>query len=184
MQGPCVPAMALVRRRHGPRSSPSHPPEPVMQTTAYARVVRQVRGAATPDGAGVSLTGVIGGPALPDHAPLPPLDDVGTAPAADDIPGVPSHPHRASQTVTYMLDRGPRHQDNHGNDGLLVPGSVQSMTAGRGLVHSEMPEQEEGRMRGFQLWVNLPAKDKMVDPRYQEFDAAKIPGVRPTAGVA
>src|SRR3546814_18744161 len=82
-----------------------------------------------------------------------------------------------------MLDGRMRHKDNPGNEGLLVPGSVQWMTAGRGLVHSEMPEQEEGRMRGFQLWVNLPAKDKMTDPRYQEFDAAKIPSVQPAAGV-
>src|SRR3546814_18275253 len=78
-----------------------------------------------------------------------------------------------------MLDGRMRHKDNHGNEGLLVPGSVQWMTAGRGLVPSEMPEQEEGRMRGFQLWVNLPAKDKMTDLRYQVFDAAQIPYVQP-----
>ncbi|GGK11786.1 hypothetical protein GCM10011394_21320 [Luteimonas terricola] len=82
-----------------------------------------------------------------------------------------------------MLDGRMRHRDNHGNEGLLVPGSVQWMTAGRGLVHSEMPEQEEGRMRGFQLWVNLPARDKMVEPRYQEFAPDRIPLVRPADGV-
>src|SRR3546814_8138438 len=76
-----------------------------------------------------------------------------------------SHPHRGFETVTYLLDGRMRHKDNHGNEGLLVPGSVQWMTAGRGLVHSEMPEQAEGRMRGFQLWVTLPAKDQMTDPR-------------------
>jgi redox-sensitive bicupin YhaK (pirin superfamily) len=76
-----------------------------------------------------------------------------------------------------------RHKDNHGNEGVLVPGSVQWMTAGRGLVHSEMPEQQEGRMRGFQLWVNLPASDKMVEPRYQEFAPDRIPVVTPAEGV-
>jgi len=158
--------------------------ESAMQTTPYARVVRQVRGAATSDGAGVKLTRVIGGPALPDLDPFLLLDEFGTDQAEDYIAGFPSHPHRGFETVTYMLDGRMRHKDNHGNEGLLVPGSVQWMTAGRGLVHSEMPEQEEGRMRGFQLWVNLPAKDKMVDPRYQEFDGAKIPHVQPSAGVA
>jgi redox-sensitive bicupin YhaK (pirin superfamily) len=76
-----------------------------------------------------------------------------------------------------MLDGRMRHRDNHGNEGLLTPGSVQWMTAGRGLVHSEMPEQHEGRMRGFQLWVNLPSREKMTDPRYQEFPAERIPEV-------
>jgi redox-sensitive bicupin YhaK (pirin superfamily) len=82
-----------------------------------------------------------------------------------------------------MLDGRMRHKDNHGNEGLLVPGSVQWMTAGRGLVHSEMPEQQEGRMRGFQLWVNLPARDKMVEPRYQEFAPESIPVATPAVGV-
>ena len=82
-----------------------------------------------------------------------------------------------------MLDGRMRHRDNHGNEGLLTPGSVQWMTAGRGLVHSEMPEQESGQMRGFQLWVNLPAKDKMTDPKYQEFAPERIPVVHPEPGV-
>src|SRR5690606_41586240 len=94
MQGPCVPAMALVRRRHGPRSSPSHPPEPVMQTTSYARVVRQVRGAATSDGAGGRLTRVIGRPALPDHDPWLQPDRLGTDQAEAYLAGVPSRSHR------------------------------------------------------------------------------------------
>jgi len=79
--------------------------------------------------------------------------------------------------VTYMLDGRMRHKDNHGNEGLLTPGSVQWMSAGRGIVHSEMPEQEQGLMRGFQLWVNLPAKEKMSEPKYQEFNAGQIPQV-------
>ncbi|NLA68415.1 MAG: pirin family protein [Gammaproteobacteria bacterium] len=148
-----------------------------------ARVVRKVRGRAASDGAGVKLTRVIGGPDLPDLDPFLLLDEFGTDRAEDYIAGFPDHPHRGFETVTYMLDGRMRHRDNHGNEGLLVPGSVQWMTAGRGLVHSEMPEQEEGRMRGFQLWVNLPAREKMTEPRYQEFPPARIPVARPAAGV-
>ena len=148
-----------------------------------ARVVRKVRGSAASDGAGVKLTRVIGGPGLPDLDPFLLLDEFGTDRAEDYIAGFPEHPHRGFETVTYMLDGRMRHRDNHGNEGLLVPGSVQWMTAGRGLVHSEMPEQQEGRMRGFQLWVNLPAKDKMTAPRYQEFGPERIPLVRPAEGV-
>ena len=156
-----------------------------MATTRFdsTRVVRKVRGSAASDGAGVKLTRVIGGPGLPDLDPFLLLDEFGTDRAEDYIAGFPEHPHRGFETVTYMLDGRMRHRDNHGNEGLLVPGSVQWMTAGRGLVHSEMPEQEEGRMRGFQLWVNLPAKDKMTEPRYQEFAPGRIPLARPVAGV-
>src|SRR3546814_13076313 len=120
-----------------------------MQTTTHARVIRQVRGSATSDGAGVKLTRVIGGQALPELDPFLLLDEFGTDQAEDYIAGFPSHPHRGFETVTYMLDGRMRHKDNHGNEGLLVPGRVQWMTAGRGLVPSAMPEQEEGRMRGF-----------------------------------
>jgi len=149
----------------------------------YARATRTLRGQATSDGAGVRLTRVIGGPALPDLDPFLLLDEFGTDRPEDYIAGFPEHPHRGFETVTYMLDGRMRHKDNHGNEGLLTPGSVQWMTAGRGLVHSEMPEQQEGRMRGFQLWVNLPAKDKMSQPRYQEFPAGDIPEVHPSSGV-
>ena len=151
--------------------------------SAPAHVIRMVRGQATSDGAGVRLTRVIGGPALPELDPFLLLDEFGTDKAKDYIAGFPSHPHRGFETVTYMLDGRMRHKDNHGNEGLLTPGSVQWMTAGRGLVHSEMPEQESGRMRGFQLWVNLPAREKMTDPRYQEFAPERIPVVRPADGV-
>lgn len=147
------------------------------------RVVRKVQGQAASDGAGVKLTRVIGGPQLPDLDPFLLLDEFGTDRAEDYIGGFPDHPHRGFETVTYMLDGRMRHRDNHGNEGLLVPGSVQWMTAGRGLVHSEMPEQEAGRMRGFQLWVNLPARDKMIEPRYQEFAPDRIPLATPAAGV-
>ena len=151
--------------------------------TATARIVRTVRGQATSDGAGVRLTRVIGGQALPELDPFLLLDEFGTDKAEDYIAGFPDHPHRGFETVTYMLDGRMRHRDNHGNEGLLTPGSVQWMTAGRGLVHSEMPEQESGRMRGFQLWVNLPAREKMTDPRYQEFAPDRIPVAHPAAGV-
>ena len=148
-----------------------------------ARLLRKVRGQAASDGAGVRLTRVIGGQELPDLDPFLLLDEFGTDRAEDYIAGFPDHPHRGFETVTYMLDGRMRHRDNHGNEGLLTPGSVQWMTAGRGLVHSEMPEQESGLMRGFQLWVNLPARDKMTDPRYQEFPATQIPVLHPFAGV-
>lgn len=150
----------------------------------YARALRTLRGQATSDGAGVRLTRVIGGPTLPDLDPFLLLDEFGTDRAEDYIAGFPEHPHRGFETVTYMLDGRMRHRDNHGNEGLLVPGSVQWMTAGRGLVHSEMPEQHEGRMRGFQLWVNLPSKEKMAQPRYQEFPPENIPVVQPAEGVS
>jgi quercetin 2,3-dioxygenase len=153
-------------------------------STRYARALRTLQGQATSDGAGVRLTRVIGGPALPDLDPFLLLDEFGTDRPEDYIAGFPEHPHRGFETVTYMLDGRMRHRDNHGNEGLLTPGAVQWMTAGRGLVHSEMPEQQEGRMRGFQLWVNLPSKEKMAEPRYQEFPSENIPVVRPAEGVS
>ncbi|HVO02118.1 MAG TPA: pirin family protein [Candidatus Cybelea sp.] len=147
------------------------------------RVVAVIRGVPTSDGAGVKLTRVIGQRALPDLDPFLMLDEFGSEKGADYIAGFPDHPHRGFETVTYMLDGRMRHGDNKGHSGLLVSGSVQWMTAGRGIVHSEMPEQEDGLMRGFQLWVNLPARDKMCEPRYQEYAPEKIPVARPAAGV-
>lgn len=152
-------------------------------TPTFALIVRRIRGTATSDGAGVKLTRVIGSAEMPDLDPFLLLDEFGTDRAEDYIAGFPSHPHRGFETVTYMLDGRMRHKDNHGNEGLLVPGSVQWMTAGRGLIHSEMPEQEAGRMRGFQLWVNLPASDKMTAPKYQEFAPGQIPVAHPADGV-
>ncbi len=151
--------------------------------TATRSVRRVVKGMPTSDGAGVKLTRVIGQPQLPDLDPFLMLDEFGTDRAEDYIAGFPDHPHRGFETVTYMLDGRMRHRDNHGNEGVLVPGSVQWMTAGRGLVHSEMPEQQEGRMRGFQLWLNLPARDKMTAPKYQEFGPERIPIATPAKGV-
>jgi quercetin 2,3-dioxygenase len=147
------------------------------------RVVAVIRGIPTSDGAGVKLTRVIGQRALPDLDPFLMLDEFGSEKGADYIGGFPDHPHRGFETVTYMLDGRMRHGDNKGHSGLLVSGSVQWMTAGRGIVHSEMPEQEDGLMRGFQLWVNLPAKDKMCTPRYQEYAPEQIPVAHPAPGV-
>jgi redox-sensitive bicupin YhaK (pirin superfamily) len=146
------------------------------------RVVTTIRGRPASDGAGVKLTRVIGQPALPDLDPFLMLDEFGSDKGADYIGGFPDHPHRGFETVTYMLAGRMRHGDNQGNVGLLRPGSVQWMTAGRGIVHSEMPEQEEGLMQGFQLWVNLPAKDKMTKPRYQDIDPEKVPVVERADG--
>src|SRR6185436_2299401 len=138
-------------------------------------VVQTLRGQPASDGAGVKLTRVIGQPRLPDLDPFLLLDEFGTDKPEDYIAGFPEHPHRGFETVTYMLDGRMRHKDNRGHEGVLEPGAVQWMTAGRGIVHSEMPEQREGRMRGFQLWMNLPAKDKMSAPNYQEFGGEKLP---------
>ena len=146
-------------------------------STVPRAVIQTLRGMPASDGAGVKLTRVIGQPKLPDLDPFLMLDEFGTDKAEDYIAGFPDHPHRGFETVTYMLDGRMRHKDNHGNEGVLVPGSVQWMTAGRGIVHSEMPEQSEGKMRGFQLWLNLPAKDKMTAPSYQEFGPEKLPVV-------
>lgn len=141
------------------------------------RIARIVRGQPASDGAGVKLTRVIGQPDLDMLDPFLLLDEFRSDEAGDYLAGFPNHPHRGFETVTYMLAGRMRHGDNQGNSGLLTPGSVQWMTAGRGIVHSEMPEQENGLMAGFQLWVNLPAKDKMTTPRYQDIAPERVPVV-------
>ena len=149
--------------------------------------VREVRltapGVATSDGAGVQLNRLIGGPTLPDLDPFLLFDAFDSDESADYIAGFPAHPHRGFETVTYMLAGRMRHEDNQGNAGTLRAGSVQWMTAGRGIVHSEMPEQEEGLMSGFQLWVNLPAAEKMCAPRYQNIEPADVPELERQDGV-
>jgi redox-sensitive bicupin YhaK (pirin superfamily) len=152
-------------------------------TLTSRRVVRTVRGQPTSDGAGVKLTRVIGQRELDMLDPFLMLDEFRSDTASDYLAGFPNHPHRGFETVTYMLAGRMRHGDNQGNSGLLTPGSVQWMTAGRGIVHSEMPEQENGLMWGFQLWVNLPAKDKMTAPRYQDIAPERIPETQPADGV-
>ncbi len=146
-------------------------------------LTRVVRGTPASDGAGVKLNRVIGTPQVPDIDPFLMLDEFRSDNAGDYIAGFPDHPHRGFETVTYMLAGRMRHADNHGHSGLMDAGSVQWMTAGRGIIHSEMPEQENGLMAGFQLWINLPARLKMSAPRYQEFPATAIPVVAPAPGV-
>lgn len=138
-------------------------------------VIADVEGMATSDGAGVGMTRLLGTPRLRTLDPFLMLDLFGSDQPADYLAGFPDHPHRGFETVTYMLAGRMRHADNHSHEGVIETGGVQWMTAGRGLVHSEMPEQTEGLMRGFQLWINLPARLKMTEPRYQEFPAARIP---------
>jgi redox-sensitive bicupin YhaK (pirin superfamily) len=159
-------------------------PPPIQTPAAGQRHVAWT-GAGMPasDGAGVKLNRVIGQPALPDLDPFLMLDEFGSDDPSAYIAGFPDHPHRGFETVTYMLAGRMRHRDNKGNEGLLTAGSVQWMTAGRGIVHSEMPEQEQGLMQGFQLWINLPSKDKMTAPRYQDIAPERIPSVRPAPGV-
>jgi quercetin 2,3-dioxygenase len=157
-----------------------------MDTTASLRsrrVERIVRGMPTSDGAGVKLTRVLTQPLQRRLDPFLMLDAFGSDEAGDYIGGFPNHPHRGFETVTYMLEGRMRHHDSVGNVGLLEAGSVQWMTAGRGLIHSEMPEQEEGRMAGFQLWVNLAAADKMTAPVYRDIAPADVPFFTTPGGV-
>lgn len=144
-------------------------------TRQWRQIAGVAQGQETSDGAGVRLKRIIGGSEIDYLDPFLMLDAFGSDEAADYIAGFPPHPHRGIETVTYMLAGRMRHEDDTGNGGVLGPGGVQWMTAGRGIIHSEMPEQEEGDMRGFQLWVNLPAKDKMCPPHYQNIEPDDIP---------
>ncbi|MDJ0940369.1 MAG: pirin family protein [Woeseiaceae bacterium] len=146
-------------------------------------VQRVLVGHPATDGAGVRMTRVIATPELDHFDPFLLLDEFRSDDADDYIAGFPDHPHRGFETVTYMLAGAMQHADNQGNTGLLGPGSVQWMTAGRGIVHSEMPQQEDGLMWGFQLWVNLPASDKMTEPRYQDIPASDVPEITFGEGV-
>jgi len=126
------------------------------------------------DGDGVKMTRVIGTPELNMLDPFLLLDAFETDQANEYIGGFPDHPHRGFETVTYLLAGRMRHKDNAGHEGVIEAGGVQWMTAGKGIIHSEMPEQKDGLLQGFQLWINLPAKDKMQTPAYQEFPAKEI----------
>lgn len=141
-------------------------------------VERLVTGQATSDGDGVKLTRVLTQPLQRRLDPFLMLDAFGSDDAGDYIGGFPDHPHRGFETVTYMIAGRMRHRDSFGHEGLLQNGGVQWMTAGRGLIHSELPEQEEGRMEGFQLWLNLPAADKMTTPGYRDIPTGEIPELR------
>lgn len=138
-------------------------------------IVKVTQGMLTSDGAGVKLTRLLGTPDLRVLDPFLMLDKFHSDNPGDYLAGFPPHPHRGFETVTYMVEGRMRHQDNKGHEGVIEPGGVQWMTAARGIVHSEMPEQEDGLMSGFQLWVNLPKAEKMKDPAYQEFDEGKVP---------
>jgi len=146
--------------------------------TSPRRVERLVAGQPTSDGAGVKLVRVLAQDLQRRLDPFLLLDAFGTDNPGDYIAGFPDHPHRGFETVTYMIAGRMRHRDSAGNEGLLTNGGVQWMTAGRGVFHSEMPEQEDGRMEGFQLWLNLAAKDKMITPWYRDIPSAEIPEAR------
>ena len=136
-----------------------------------------IAGTPTSDGAGVKLTRVIGGRRLDYVDPFLLLDEFKSDDPDDYIAGFPPHPHRGIETVTYMLEGRMEHEDSLGHKGVIGPGDMQWMTAGSGIIHSEMPAQENGRMWGLQLWVNLPRRRKMMDPRYRDLVAGDIPEV-------
>ena len=155
-----------------------------MNTIKQARSVeRLIQGQDTQDGAGVRLTRVLSHDLQERLDPYLMLDAFGSDKPGDYIGGFPNHPHRGFETVTYMIAGRMRHKDSGGHEGLLQNGGVQWMTAGRGLIHSEMPEQEEGVMEGFQLWLNLPAKNKLCEPWYRDIQSESIPEVTTENGV-
>jgi hypothetical protein len=143
-------------------------PAPTTIQNEVRPVLRVVSAVRATDGAGVRLVRSIGARALPMLDPFLLLDEIRSEDAGDYIKGFPDHPHRGFETVTYMIDGAMEHKDSVGNHGRLVGGSVQWMTAGRGIVHSELPKQEQGLLWGFQLWVNLPKRLKTSAPRYQD----------------
>lgn len=160
--------------------SPALQPETVAQPRAVEQLVT---GQATSDGAGVKLTRVLTQDLQRRLDPFLMLDAFGTDNPDDYIGGFPDHPHRGFETISYMLAGRMRHRDSAGHEGLLQQSGVQWMTAGRGVIHSELPEQEAGRMEGFQLWLNLAAKDKMCAPWYRDIQSAEIPEFSTPEGV-
>ena len=141
-----------------------------------------INGVQTSDGAGVKLRRIIGGPELSMLDPFLLFDDFGSDNADDYIAGFPSHPHRGFETITYMISGKFRHKDSAGNEGFLSDGSVQWMTAGKGVIHSEMPEKTNGKLKGFQLWLNLPRSLKMTEPSYNDIPSSDIPIVNLSNG--
>src|SRR5687767_5377802 len=152
-----------------------------MTTRKLERVIASIPAS---DGAGVKLRRSLGASQLVRHDPFLMLDEFFSDDPNDYLAGFPAHPHRGFETVTYMLDGHMQHKDNHGNTGDLGPGDVQWMTAASGIIHSEMPLQSEGRMRGFQLWLNLPAKEKMKPAAYRDIAARDIPSLNLGEGVS
>ncbi len=157
--------------------------EPDFVPQAPRRVEALVTGRPTRDGAGVRLTRLLTGELQQRLDPFLMLDNFASDDPKDYGAGFPDHPHRGFETVTYMIAGRMRHQDSSGGQGLLQSGGVQWMTAGRGVIHSEMPEQEEGRMEGFQLWLNLPSHQKMCAPWYRDIQSAEIPELQTREGV-
>jgi quercetin 2,3-dioxygenase len=141
------------------------------------KVTQIIRGMDTSDGAGVKLKRVLGSPELNMLDPFLLLDEFKNDDPDDYAAGFPDHPHRGFETVTYMMSGEFTHRDSKGHEGHLTAGSIQWMTAGKGLIHSEMPEQTDGLAWGYQLWLNLPAKYKMVEPKYQDIASEKLPVV-------
>ena len=146
------------------------------------KIIKTTIGMKTSDGAGVNLTRIIGSPELNMLDPFLLLDEFGSDNPDDYIAGFPPHPHRGFETITYMLNGKWQHKDSAGNEGLLGDGSIQWMTAGRGIVHSEMPIQTDGLVRGFQLWLNLPKEKKLTEPAYQDIHAEQIPILKEVFG--
>ena len=147
-------------------------------------VERVIAGQAVMDGAGVKINRVLTQQLQRRLDPFLMLDNFASDQPNDYIAGFPEHPHRGFETVSYMITGRMRHKDSAGHEGLLTSGGVQWMTAGSGVIHSEMPEQEAGVMEGFQLWLNLPARDKMRTPWYRDFTSEEIPRYTTDAGVA
>ena len=159
-----------------PENGPSPSPRP--------RGIKEVLAARpTIEGAGVQLRRAFGAAEVPRLDPFLLLDDFRSENPAEYVAGFPWHPHRGIETVTYMLDGRVEHEDSLGNKGIIGSGDVQWMTSGSGIIHQEMPKVDQHRMGGFQLWVNLPKTNKMMDPRYQEVKAGQIPEVEPVRGV-
>lgn len=147
------------------------------ETMTQSQIRQIVRATTLSEGAGVTVHRTIGTPALRNLDPFLMLDYFNSDNPNDYIAGFPDHPHRGFVTLTYMIDGHLLHQDSMGNRGDLQSGAIQWMKAASGVIHSEMPQQTNGLMRGFQLWINLPAREKMTDPEYQDFPAARIPEV-------
>ncbi len=146
-------------------------------------VERVLRAYPTVEGAGVRLHRAFGSYEVPQFDPFLMLDDFRAPHPESYLAGFPTHPHRGIETVTYMLKGYVEHEDSMGNAGMVNAGDVQWMTAGSGIIHSEMPKPVNGQMGGFQLWINLPHSHKMMDPRYQEITQDQIPTVSPRKGV-
>src|SRR5487761_539298 len=153
-----------------------------MGISTIRTIARRFPGTETLEGAGVRLRRMFGNGQVPLFDPFLLLDNFGSSNPADYLAGFPWHPHRGIETVTYMLQGRVAHEDSLGNAGTIDAGDLQWMTAGSGIIHQEMPQRSEGRLTGFQLWVNLPAKQKMVEPAYRGLAASEIPVVTTEEG--